>query len=523
MKHKLKRVLILLFLLPMILLASCFRLPGIGSSASPSPAVSEAAAAPTDWHSGVKTDYSYLTPYTPPAEKYTRLYDGAMTALEPSDQYGTLLPYVGETMYSDDGYNTIRKYGLVTQDGMIVTDPVYASAYQGNFYNYSTYTNVNMPAYILVKLKDVFDEAHMWDGEIYAVCALDGSWVTEFDYESVFCTDKVILLVRDNGKNDIDVMDYSGRLLYNTKTLGCYGDIPEASAYSFMSGYGEGLIAVPLTGGRSVFIDALTGRETYVDFEQCSAFSEGRASFMQDGLYGYIDRSFNAVIPPQSLWYDFFQNGKSIVQFTDESYAIIDPDGNILLENPHYISKWDSETYGVYDGNNGLTYYDGDLNKITPPGNQQVTPLYDGWFSYNGENGITIFKGSESHMFKGVESIYGIRDGLAVVYSSGDETYLEGVMTLDGETVIPMADQQSVELVPNEQTGETYIIASTYFENQAYKVYDAGGSLLFAGNGYVVYNDALGLFEVNDELSFAYVDRNGRDIFRISLLKYLPD
>jgi hypothetical protein len=528
MKRKQKRAIILIILLPILMLTSCFTLPEVGSSAYPSPAVSEetagvSPAAATDWHSGVLTDYSYLTPYTPPAETYTRLHDGAMTALEPSNQYGALLPYVGEMMYSDDGYNTIRKYGLVTKDGMIVTDPVYADAYQGNFYDYSSYTSENMPVYILSKLKDTIDEENMWDSEVRAVCALDGSWVTGFEYESIYCTGKVILLVRDTGKNDIDVMDYKGKLLYSTKTLGCYGDIPESSAYSFMSGYGEGLIAVPLSGGRSVIIDALTGHETFIDFEQCSAFSEGRAAVMQDGLYGYIDRSFNLVIPPQSLWFDYFHNGKSIIQYPDQSYAIIDADGNILLENPYYISKWDSNTYGVCNSDNSMTYYDGELQKITPPESQQITPLYGGWYFYKGDNSVTIFKGDEAHMFKDAEAVYDIRGDLVVVYSSLKDTYREGVMTLDGQTVIPMEDAQSIYLVTSEKSDETYIIASTYFDNQTYKVYDSSGSLLFAGSGYASYNATFDLFEVNDELSFAYVDRNGSDVFRLSLLKYMPD
>jgi hypothetical protein len=528
MMRRFRRILIVAALLPLILLSSCIRLPGSGVS-KPSPDISaeqispSPSPAPTEWNSGVKTDYSYLTPYEPPTEKYTRLKDGPIPDLLPSGRYGSLLPYVGETMYSDDGYNTIRKYGLITADGMIVTDPVYTTVYQGSYYSNSTNAGDKMPVYVLVKLKDNINEESPWGNEINAVCALDGSWATALDYESVFCTDKVIVLVRDSAANDVDIIDYSGKLLYNTKTLSCYSSIPEASAYSFMSGYGEGFFAVPLSGGRSVIIDALTGSETYIDYEQCSAFSEGFAAVMKGGLYGYIDRHFNMVIPPKSLWYDYFHNGKSIVQYEDQSYAIIDAGGNILLENPYYITRWDNNIYGVYNSDNSITYLDSDLNEIQAPGGQQITPLYEGWFYFNSGRSVTIFKGNESHTFKGIEGIYGIRGDLAVVYSSGNDTYREGVMTLDGKTVVPMEDAQSVVLIPDEKTGETYILASMYFENQSYKVYDSAGSLLFSGKGYAIYNDTFSLFEVNDEFSYAYVDAGGNDIFRISLLQYVPD
>jgi hypothetical protein len=533
MKRKLRRILIPAILLPM-LLTSCTRLPpgslpgssvsAPQSSAPPSPSASPLAEEPTAWHSGVQTDYTHLTPYEPPAEKYARLSDGPMTELVPSDTYGSLLPYVGATMYGSEGYRTIRHYGLVTKDGMIVTDPVFSDAYQGSYYDNSTYTGSTMPVYLLAKLEGEVDEDNYWASELRAVCALDGSWATDFSYRSIYCTDTVIVLVRDYETNDIDIIDYNGKLLYNTKTLGCYGELPESSAYSFMSGYGEGLILVPLKGCRSVVIDALTGSETLIDYEQCSAFSEGRAAVMKDGLYGFIDRSYNLVIPLQALWCDYFHNGKSIIQYPDQSSAVIDADGHVLLESDSYISRWDSDTYGVYNSDNSVAYYDAALNRITAPGGREITPMYDGWFFYNTtRNSMTIFRGDESHMFEGVDSVYGIRGDLAVVTSSGDNTYREGVMTLTGDVVIPMLDDQSVVLAYDEKTGETYIIASTYYEKQSYKVYDSGGRLLFDGSGYASYNAAFGLFEVSGELSYAYVDKNGEDVFRISLLEYVPD
>ena len=159
---------------------------------------------------------------------------------------------------------------------MIVTDPVYTWISQGSYYNYSTYTSEDIPVYDLVRLSEPIDRERPWESERHAACALDGSWVTPFDYTGIFCTDRMIMLVRDYEKNDIDVMDFRGKLLYNTKSLDFYGDILESSAYSFISGYGEGLIALPLKDGRTAVIKALNGKtEAYLDYAQCNAFSEG--------------------------------------------------------------------------------------------------------------------------------------------------------------------------------------------------------------------------------------------------------
>lgn len=539
MKRRLIRISIPIVLMSMTMLASCTKTPALNTG-SPEPPPSSASVteqasptlstspSPSDLHSGVKTDYSGLTPYKPMEEKYTRLKEGAMPSLTPSGQYGKLLPYVGRTLYADDGYNVIRKYGLVTQTGTIVTDPVYSRVYQGSYFNYSTYTGVNVPFYSLSKLSDKISEANPWDSELYAVCALDGRWVTPFDYRSVFYTDKVIMLVRSHEQNDIDVMDYSGKLLYNTKSLDCYSQIQDSSSYNFLSGYGEGIIALGLADSRTVFIDAVSGNETYTDYTLCSPFSGGLAAAMQNGLYGYINKDFSMIIPPQYSWADYFYNSKSVVQYPDNSYAIIDQSGNILIDNPYYIGRWDSHSYGVYDANNKVVYYDSDLQKITSE-TQEVTPLNNGWFFYSdnnpliSKNSVTVFKGNETHTLRGVTGVSSISGTFAAVYSNVQPAWQEGLVTLDGIVVIPMEDNQSISIVTSVITGKTFAIASIYSSRQTYKVYDTNGEILLSGNGYATFNTQNDMFEINNEVSFAYIDTSGKDVFRISLMQYIPD
>ncbi len=529
MKRKLQHILVLIVVLPLMLLTSCVRIPGLGTGTpKPTPSESQEAEAasftpspvPTDWHSGVQTDYSGLTPYKPIAETYTKLKDGAMPALVPSGQYGELMPYVGETMYADNGYSIIRKFGLVTKSGMIVTDPVYSNIYQGYYYNNTVYTSAIVPAYHLVHTLNKINEDNPWDSEVHAVCASDGSWTTKFEYEGISFYENAIMLVRSYENNDIDIMDYNGKLLYNTTSLSCFSDLPDQSSYSFMSGYGEGVIMLALSSGGTVFIDLVTGKETFTEYTQCSAFSGGLAATYQNGLFGYINKEYAIAIPPQYIWADYFTGGKAIVQLPDR-YAVIDQSGNILLENPYSINKWDSSSYSVVDADNNVTYYDSELRKVA--WKQAITPLNDGWFYYTEGSAVTVFRGNEKHIFRAITGIGSISGGLATVYKNDNAMWQEGVMTLDGDVVIPMTESLSIYLTSNKNTNETYAIASAYDSRQSFTVYNEDGEVLFRGNGYASYNAQYDLFEVNDERSFAYVNTNGNDVFRLSLLKYLPD
>ncbi len=523
MKQKPRRVLVLTVLLPLMLLSSCSNGTSQAAGTSGEQASSSPSPAAADWNSGVKTNYTYLTPYKPPSEKYTRLKGGALPELVPSGEYGPLLPYVGETMHSNDGYSVIRKCGLVTMDGMIVTDPVYTDIRQGNFYNYATYAGENMPVYDLVMRSEQYDEDRPWESERHAACALDGSWVTPFAYVNVLCTDKVLLLVRDYENNNIDVMSYSGKLLYNTKALSFYSDIREASAYAFLSGYGEGLIAVPQKGGRTVIFEALTGRvEAIVGYAQCGPFSEGYAIVMQDGLYGFIDRRFKLVIPPQFNWADIFYDGKCIVGYPDGRYAIIDTSGSALLENPSYISRWDTYYYGVYDTGGNVTYYDRNLKKLAKE-TAMATPINGGWFVFTEGSGVTIIKGSMTHTLRGISGVNAIKGNLAAVYDNSASLWKEGLMTLQGDVILPPAENLGIAVVGSESTGKDFAIVSTYSTDQTFKVFDAEGKILFSGSGYATYLPENDIFQITDAFSFAYVDSKGGDVFRLSLLQYLPD
>ena len=179
----------------------------------------------------------------------------------------------------------------------------------------------------------------------HAVCALDGSWVTDFEYSNIFFADNVVLAVRNNEKNDVDVLDYNGKLLYNSTVLGCYSQIASNSAYTFISGYGDGLMAVPLTNGKTAYIDAPTGTVHYAPYPLGESFFGGyaRVRLKETGLYGYMNRDFTMVIQPQFLFARLSSaGGKAVVQLQDNSYAVIDQTGKTLFKSPNTIGRMDS-------------------------------------------------------------------------------------------------------------------------------------------------------------------------------------
>lgn len=105
----------------------------------------------------VNTNRERLTDYVPFEAVYTRADGALIEKLEPSSNYGRLLPFAG---------------GLVTESGEIVLDPV-CTAVTTAAYQTQTDT-VYLDIYILENAEGM-----------YAACGADGAWTTGFDYTAV--------------------------------------------------------------------------------------------------------------------------------------------------------------------------------------------------------------------------------------------------------------------------------------------------------------------------------------------------
>ena len=114
------------FVCALALLAGCAGTP----QETPAP-----AASPSPPSVRVQTDWSKLEPKAEGhVPLYTRRYENGTDRLIPADDYGKLYPFAGEKVPArhrymgeeDEGVPTdIYKYGLVTERGEVVVDPVY--------------------------------------------------------------------------------------------------------------------------------------------------------------------------------------------------------------------------------------------------------------------------------------------------------------------------------------------------------------------------------------------------------------
>ncbi len=124
----------------------------------------------------------------------TRLREGYMGDLLPSDSYGELIPYAGRRLMEDWPSDTGCLYGLMTRDGMAVTDAVYASAERAQYFDGGRWTTLPL---LLLRRGEPNASGDGFSTRL-AVAAADGSWVTPFDYNSVEASREGLLLFADD-------------------------------------------------------------------------------------------------------------------------------------------------------------------------------------------------------------------------------------------------------------------------------------------------------------------------------------
>jgi len=369
----------------------------------------------------VHTDYSAYTTYTHTNDEiYTRLSTDFLPELIPSNGYGTLVPYVGEYFCELD-WDSFVMYGLCTTGGMIVTDPVYKDVYQPS--EYSNYQGtIKYPVYKLERLmaenenrySDIFDDGGSdLDNERasaesegaanepskkipnIAVCALDGSWVTDY-YNRADFYEEIMLLHRDK---DADVFDYNGNFLYNTQVLKVdikLNDDPLVEWANYIVDYQDGLFflrvwkwVVEWEGERednwrcilSAFVNELTGEVYILDYEDVSAFQDGRAAVRQGGLWGYINTDMELVIGFQFDSAESFIGGLAKCRLPDGRHVLITKDGEITAESYSYFRNPAEKSYSDYLAEPEFIYDDSGGTDVRDR-NGKILFTYDGRLRY---------------------------------------------------------------------------------------------------------------------------------------------
>lgn len=135
----------------------------------------------------------------------TRLSEGYMGELKASDGYGLLVPYAGRRLMDDWPAATGCVYGLMTLDGVAVTDAVYSNVYYPSYYE--NYERHPMPVLVLMQ-GQASDSADGFE-TCYTVASSDGSWIMEETYSAVSASKHGLLLF---GGDALTVTDTDGNV-----------------------------------------------------------------------------------------------------------------------------------------------------------------------------------------------------------------------------------------------------------------------------------------------------------------------
>lgn len=477
----------------------------------------------------VKSDYSKLTPYEPMEELYTRLSEGDMPELVPSEDYGMLLPYTGSWIYSQYLGSGLCE-GLITSAGMIVTDAVYSRIYQPSDYDDSTDTDAQSPLYILDIPVPITIENEHYAQRMSAVCAQDGSWVTPFDYQEVICCDKVMLLFRDGEINDFDVMDYSGKLLYNSKALDFFAQLKDYHFYRSDGpgdmNYGDGYITLRNDDERCLYFDEMSGKLINTDFSNYSIFSNGLAAVEIDGLWGYIDTDFSFVIDPIYVYAGYFYDGKAVVVLPNGENAVINMDGFILFSTKSSIAYRNDCFIVTSTQNNETTIYNSRLEEVFNSSAVASWHEYNGYFSYIDNTMTTIIYNDLVISYPGEYDVYWIDNGCIFLGNAHSNAYklmtLQGIVIADFDqcysngSVVDMPDGLDIAVMYNDDYNFEY-------DNDAYLILNTNGTIISEGRGQAYPIQGAALFKINTDRFFGYMDTSGKYIFKLSLLDSLPD
>ena len=430
----------------------------------------DAIAAPN-----IATDRNELTELEPFLSVYSRESGLTITELVPSGSYGRLLPFGG---------------GLVTESGRIVLDPVLQSVTTASYEKGSAREYLNI--YILQNA----------DG-LYAVCGADGSWVSGFDYVSVYPMELGVLCVSDEEANLAVCYGEDGSVVFDTASFSYDRSMMAAGSVSTLAQCENGLMLCSYQRGTKSFLrtdgTALNrneGRTSY--FEDALPFSEGLAAVRNNGRWGYIDTNGEYVVQPQYERATAFVGGCAAV-YGGGMWQIIDTTGTVRLQLPGVSEV--TLGYGSIEADG--TYYNTTSYEQAVYYGYTGIPV-DGGFWVRGAAGVRVFLyGGDQVYFSG---------GAALLGRSGDLWLVE---LADGSQAVMDEHSRVViygecSFLQDEATGETYI-----YNPGTRTLYDAAGVLVAEGCAGTVID---GFAWCEDSLSCGWKDPSGEWVFRVYTL-----
>jgi len=386
-------------------------------------------------------------------------------------------------------------------------------------------------------------------GSLNAACALDGSWITSFDYVDIVFSDNVIFLLRGRESFDIDVYDYNGQRLYNILELSWAGEISEDTwSEVLVYGIGDGYGFVELNNDTYGVMDVLTGQIRRADFDDAFMFSEGLAAIVPSGeeLWGFVNTNLELVIPAEYMYATAFMNNRAVVETPHGIQQIIDRTGSVLFTAApgHFIiMNHDGNGFSVHLRAEWSipVFYTDDFNEITyPVGTTSLGPesilqyIGKGWYLCMTEEGTWLFTRYESYLLPQNIYLVDFVDGF-IIYGDISEDLMEtvyGVMLPDRQDIILPVDAASITPAANSDVVVAFIVNTNLmhgmFINETYTqarftLVDLSGNVFKTGPGFTSYDEASGLFYVQGNDYYAWIDMNGKSLVSIPLMSYSFD
>jgi hypothetical protein len=511
---KMKKLLIFFVVLSVILMSSCA--PRETAETTERPVETPTASAiPADVEYSVKTDYSKLEKHEI-KEQYERLSENYMPKLIPSDDYGTLLTYVGAYGYDEARDQTLYLYGLVTTGGMMVTDAVYRYIY--TIYRVKDVDNPGGEFIYMLEKEKTREEEVSYLATPIDVCPHDGSWLIE-GYYGVKTYKNYIVCLYEEYKG-FDVFDWNGEMLYSSSNLE-YGDM-----ITWIDAKMTGMV-IDLSDGTSVFYNVETKQSIPCPPGTHSLYfyDEGLAPLNMGDYYQYINEKLNVVIPEQYVQAGQFYFGRAVVQKErDGPFYVIGKSGKAFntFSGVSNVYQLDG-IYIVTLHNNEIIYYDRDFN-ILP---DDIELLYtDGsYYRRTDEDTVELTRGGGKYVLNGVEEIYRVEKEY-VIYITGGK---KGLKTLDDKDIVLPLEGDTTFIFQTTADGEDLITVRNTQEGRGwdsgtFKLIDTSGNVLLSGMGSAYLMPEHGLIEVRSRKQFGFMTFPDQEwVFRVSLLDSYPD
>ncbi len=298
-----------------------------------------------------------------PEAKYTRLSEEPMEELQARNDYGTIYPYHGEAVYSQDeyvGYLSGYYSGFFDAKGRLVTDPVYSEIGMVEYYTPQAYTANLLPIWYMVTTTE--DEAKKAESEYpgeyvtqrYRFATLDGSFVSD-EYNHIQGTAIGPLCYNSYEDPEFTLYDISGGKILDLQML-----IDANGGESFRSRiydesaslieYGEGYYLYTLADGYW-FLDEKTLKPVYGPYVFADAFYGGIARVYKDhgetSVVNYIDTDGKPLLETWADQVDTLDDGRLIVaMWSDEMHVFERESGREIFSVPD-VNYFTKEEYGV--------------------------------------------------------------------------------------------------------------------------------------------------------------------------------